>query len=335
MALVVQLINRAGAPIATHRFQQDSVIVGRALDCDLVLQDPHVDAQHLELKFDPRTGGLSGRDLGSLNGTWRVNQSKRGVPLKKKSPLPSYGPFFSGQILELGKTHLRVCSSVHEVAPPLPLSRWEALGHALAHWWLYGALGLILVILQVWDSFLSEPSAKKLSQFALSALYPLLAAVVYAGVWAFIGRNIRQDGKFPSHLTAALAGVTAVSVFDFSSPYWAFNWELGHWQDKLSDLFTAGAVYTVGLVSLSFATHLRGFAKVAVAMVAPLLLLIPFVLGILNEPEFRSSPPYDRTLVEPAWQFRQPGELDDFLSAAKKLYSAPPNPSPTGPSISE
>jgi hypothetical protein len=320
MALVVQLINRAGVASATHRFHQDRVILGRALDCDLVLQDPHVDAHHLEVTLDQQTGRLSGRDLGSLNGTWRLAQSQHGVLSKKKTPLSQASPFFSGQVFEFGKTHVRVCSSMHEVAPPLPLSRWEALGHAMAHWWIYCFLGLLMVALQVWDSYLSEPSAKKLSQFALSALYPLLAAVVYAGVWAFIGKNIRQDNKFTSHLTAALTAVVLVAAFEFITPYWAFHWEAGHWQDQAVTLFTAAIVFFVGFISLSFATHLQGFGKGAVAMVAPTLLLIPLILDILGEPEFHSAPPYDRTLVEPNWQFRQPGEVDDFLAATRKLY---------------
>lgn len=319
MALVLQLINRAGVVIATHRFHQDRLVVGRALDCDLVLQDPHVDAHHLEITMDAHTGRLSGRDLGSLNGTWRLAQNPRGV-LNKKTALSHEGPFFSGQVFELGKTHLRICSSLHEVAPPLPLSRWEALGHFMAHWWIYCVLGLLMIGLQVWDSYLSEPSTKKLSQFALGAIYPVLAAVVYAGVWGFIGKNIRQDNKFTSHLTAALAAILVVTAFEFSAPYWAFHWELGRWETNIVTVFTAAMVFGVGFISLSFATHLRGFGKSAVAMVAPLLLLIPLVLDILGEPEFLPVPPYDRSLVEPAWQLRPSDEVDDFLAAARKLY---------------
>jgi len=320
MALVVQMINRAGAVIATHRFQQDHIVVGRALDCDLVLQDPHVDAHHLEITRDHQTDRLNGRDLGSLNGTWRLAQNPHGVLSKKKSLLSHAGPFFSGQVFELGKTHLRVCSSLHEVAPTLPLSRWEALGQSMAHWWIYCVLGILMLTLQVWDSYLSEPNAKKLSQFALSALYPILAAVVYSGVWAFIGKNIRQDNKFTSHLTTALAALAVVAAFEFIAPYWAFHWELGRWENKIVTVFTAVVVFGVGFVSLSFATHLQGFGRSAVAMVAPLLLLIPLVLDILGEPEFLAAPPYNRSLVEPAWQLRQAGEMDDFLTAARKLH---------------
>ena len=320
MALVVQLINRAGAIIGSHSFQSDRIMLGRALDCDLVLQDPHVEAHHLEVVMEPESGRLSCRDLGSLNGTWRRTQNSGGTLSKKKTAVTGITPFFSGQIFELGKTHVRVCSSQHAVAPALPLSRWEALGHALAHWWIYCTLALLLLTLQVWDNYLSEPNTKKLYQYTLSALYPLLAAIVYAGVWAFIGRNIRHDGKFTSHMTAALAAVLAVSAFEFSAPYWAFNWSVWRWQSNSIAVFTAAIVFLLGFVTLSFATHLKALGKTAVALVAPMVLLIPTLLQILGEPEFRSIPPYDRSLVEPDWQFKKSNTVEEFLAATPSLY---------------
>ena len=323
MALVVQLVNRAGAVISTQVFDRERISIGRALDCDLVLQDPHVEPRHLEISVDGPSGRLASRDLGSLNGSWRIEQNPRGAWSKKKIRVRGSAPFFSGQIFEVGKSHLRICSSDHAVPPALPLSRWEALGHSLAHWWVYGLLALLLIGLQIWDSYLSEPSREKLSQFALNAIYPVLAAVVYAGVWGFIGKNIRHDGKFTSHLAAALAAILAVSAFEFSAPYWAFQGHLWRWQGNFVAVFSAAIVFLLGFLTLSFATHLRGFAKTAVALVAPTVLLIPMLLEILGEPEFSSAPPYNRSLVEPAWQFQESSTAEDFLRDAEKLFSQP------------
>lgn len=320
MALVVQLINRSGAVIATQKFNQDRIVLGRALDSDVILQDPHVDARHLVVEMDPATQRLAARDLSSLNGTWRMEQSHHGVPGRRKSRFTS-SPFFSGQVFELGRTHVRICASSHEVAPALPMSRWESLGHSLAHWWVYSLLVALLIVLQIWDAYLSNPEADKLSQYALSALYPILAAVAFAGLWGFIGKNIRHDAKFPTHLSAALAAVLAVSAFEFIAPYWAFQFDLWQWQGTLTAVFSALVVFALGVVTLSMATHLVGVVRTAVASVVPALLLIPTLLGILGRPEFQPLPPYDRSMVEPAMQFRPVTDEEEFLQAADKLYA--------------
>lgn len=321
MAIVVQVVNRGGAVISTQKFDGYQILLGRALDCDVILQDPHVEPRHLLVEQDPVTERLTAKDLSSLNGSWRIEQNRRGVLGRKKTKLTtSSSPFFSGQVFELGRSHLRICSQSHGVAPAIPLSRWESLGHTLAYAWIYCTLVALLIGLQVWDSYLSNPERKKLSLFALNALYPVLAAVAFAGVWAFIGKNIRHDGKFPTHLTTALAALLAVSAFEFIAPYWTFHFGLWHWQGASISLFSAATVFVLGFLTLSFATHLVGFVRAAVAAVVPLVLLIPMLLDILGRPEFQPLPPYDRAMVEPVMQFRASTDLTEFLSTSEELY---------------
>jgi hypothetical protein len=334
MALVVQLINRAGAVLSTQKFAQDRIVIGRALDCDLILQDPHVEPHHMVVEQDPATQGLYGRDMTTLNGTWRVEQNRLGVPGRRKSRVASGSPFFSGQLFELGRTQLRICSTTHEVAPAIPVSRWETLGHALSHWWIYSTLILLLVALQVWDAYLSDPKDNKLSQYALGALYPILAAVGFAGLWGFVGKNIRHDAKFSTHLSAALAALLAVSAFEFSAPYWAFQFGVWQWQSTVIALFTAAAVYVLGYMALTFATHLTGFVRAAVASVVPVVVLIPTLLTLLGRPEFQPLPPYDRSMVEPAMQFRAVTDVDEFIQATHQLYGRSPE-KPLDPTLEE
>lgn len=320
MALVVQQVNRAGAVISTQKFPGHRIVLGRALDCDVILQDPHIEPHHLVIEQDPVTDRLSATDLSSLNGSWRIEQNRRGVLGHKKTKLTANSPFFSGQVFELGRSHVRICSESHTVAPAIPLSRWEALGHRLSHWWVYGTLVILLIALQVWDSYLSNPERKKLSQFLLSALYPVLGAVVFAGIWAFIGKNIRHDTKFSTHLSTALAALLAVAVFEFIAPYWVYHFGVWNWQGGSVTLFTAATVFALGYMTLSFATHLVGLMRVGVAAVVPMVLLIPMLLEILGQPEFNSSPPYDRSMVEPAMQFRKATDVAEFIEASEKLY---------------
>jgi hypothetical protein len=321
VALIVQIINRSGVPISSHRVSAERVVLGRALDSDVILQDPHVNPHHLEIVVDSATGKLMARDMSTINGTWCIEQNKRGSVSRHKSPLNGAGPFFSGQIFELGKTYVRICSTQHAVAPALPLSRWDALGAATSHWWLFVLLGVMLITLDIWDGFLSNPDRKHMAKNAIEALYPILAAGVYAGIWGLVGKIIRHDAKFTSHFTVALAGMLALTCIQVIMPYGVFN--LGGWEfQPLIDAAVSGILLLIlGLISLSLATHLRNLARFAIAMIAPVLIMVTSVQGIISRAEFRSAPPYDRSLVEPKWQFRQANTVEEFLSVSQDLYA--------------
>src|SRR6185503_7822620 len=58
-------------------FEQESVLIGRTSDCDVVLYDPGVSRKHARIFSDP--GGYFVEDMGSSNGT-KVN----GAIIKKK-----------------------------------------------------------------------------------------------------------------------------------------------------------------------------------------------------------------------------------------------------------
>jgi pSer/pThr/pTyr-binding forkhead associated (FHA) protein len=64
------------------------LIIGRALDCDLKLQDPRVSRHHCVLTFDGQHLGI--RDLGSRSGTLVNNQ-----PVGLCQSLLHHGDLFS------------------------------------------------------------------------------------------------------------------------------------------------------------------------------------------------------------------------------------------------
>jgi hypothetical protein len=320
MALVVQIINRNGVPISSHRIHTHRAVLGRSLDCDVILQDPHINPHHMEIIIDPDSGKLTGRDLSTTNGTWQLNQNKRGVVGRNKAPFNGARPFFSGQVFELGKTYVRICSNQHSVAPALPLSHWDALGAATSHGWLFVLLSVLLVSVEIWDGLLSNPDHKHISKTVVEAFYPILAAGVYAGIWALVGKIIRHDAKFSSHFTVALAGMLALTCVQVIMPYGIFNLGGGELQPLIDSAIGAVLLLILGLISLSLTTHLHPLPRFAVAMIVPVLICVSAAQGVINRAEFRSSPPYDRSLVEPEWQFRKASSVESFLAASQALY---------------
>jgi serine/threonine protein kinase len=61
------LVVEEGDTTSEHRLGPSSVVIGRAAECDVVIQDKAVSRKHLRLSYE--TGGFVAYDLGSSNGT--------------------------------------------------------------------------------------------------------------------------------------------------------------------------------------------------------------------------------------------------------------------------
>lgn len=70
----------------------DSFSVGRAPDCDLVVDDPSVSKRHAELRWNAATRQAAVKDLGSTNGT-HIDEVSIGTKL---------APLFDGTVLTFG-----------------------------------------------------------------------------------------------------------------------------------------------------------------------------------------------------------------------------------------
>jgi pSer/pThr/pTyr-binding forkhead associated (FHA) protein len=74
-------IEQNGVKTVTEIFPLKNSItrVGRSLECEIVISDPHISSQHLQI--DKTRQGFTISDLGSVNGTY-VNSSKLLKPVQ-------------------------------------------------------------------------------------------------------------------------------------------------------------------------------------------------------------------------------------------------------------
>ncbi len=322
MAIVVEVLNRSGHVISSHKFSGERVVIGRGLNVDLTLQDPHIDARHLIVERAEDTHNLYCEDINSRNGVYQLRARKPGygISFKHKMRLASRKLFYSGQQFLLGRTVIRIYDADHPVAAPLALSRWEDIGHGLSHWGVWLSTIVAIVLCQGVDAYLDDPTQKNLWRYVLPSGYALLAALGYAGLWAFIGRNLRHEGRFTVHFSIALLGILALTAFDWFLPVLVFNLRLWWAQTMISALFSAVLAFAVGFLALHFAAHLKPAVRAAVAMVVPTALLLSVIIATITRPEFQPTPGYETALVSPKWQVRGSIEREEFLDEAFELF---------------
>ncbi|HEX7640532.1 MAG TPA: FHA domain-containing protein [Burkholderiaceae bacterium] len=188
---LIESLDRDGLPRQLLRVTAWPVSVGRAVDNDLVLDDPHVAARHLVL--EERADGVHLVPGPSVNG---VHLRRSTIVLGESAPLPGNGCFV------VGATTLRVRLATDVLAPEVPLAGAHVGGRRRA-------LELLALVLAAaaWEGF-SEWLSSAPGQPGTEAAGLYMAAPVglglWCGLWALGSKLFQRQFAFWPHLRVAL-----------------------------------------------------------------------------------------------------------------------------------
>lgn len=189
---LIEVLDRDGHPRQVLRVAQWPVRIGRAIDCDLVLDDPHVAALHATL--DWRDDGLHVLPAATVNGV-RLGAS---VIAPGSSPLlPA-----SGQLV-MGATTLRVRLAGDVLAPEqrfVDLHKYETR-HAIQ-------LVALIALAAVWEGFvqwLTTIPGTPGSALAMSYLSKPALLMLWCAAWAIGSMLFQHRFAFWAHLRVALS----------------------------------------------------------------------------------------------------------------------------------
>ena len=317
---LIETLDRDGQPRQVLRVSQWPVRIGRAIDCDLVLDDPHVAAHHATL--DWREDGLHVEPVASLNGV----RLGRAVIAPGSTPLlPA-----SGQ-LTLGATTLRVRLASEALTPEQPLL--DLHQHERRHATVLIALIVFAALWKGFELWLGTAPGTQGSVLAWSYLSAPAGLVIWCAAWAIGSMLFQRRFAFWAHLRVALSCLLIGVVTEAASAQLAFAL-------SMPAIEKAGRLVFVGAIALMMWRHMglllptrrRAFAIAiasAVAVGGGLLLIDrsmqqqPLVgdlyLGTISLPGMRlaktvsadafvkSAAPLEKTLSH----WAKPGDDDD------------------------
>ena len=233
--------------------------IGRALDNDVVLADPHAAPHHLRID-DSAEGGpqLSVGDTrnGLLLGTLKLAAGERRA-------LPNTGPAIE---LTVGRTALRLRLPGQTLAPELPLAAVPPQRHHLTQLALAAVVLLAALVFNAWLD--SDPDGLW-RNLASAVVASVVGAAVWCGLWALLSKTFTRQGRFGWHLR----------VFVFASLAWLVVGALPHvfgfvlswpWLGDfafIASYVVAGVAFYFHLLAVEPARH-RLMRWVAVAGVA-------------------------------------------------------------------
>ncbi len=233
---VIDVEERDGHYRQRHEVQRWPVCIGRALDNDIVLDDPHVAAHHLDLI----------QDKGRIRFT--VGETCNGVRINGQTHVAGGSGIWPGHSeLHLGHTLLRLRTAAEPLPDEVRLFR-AGLGLGMAS---ILSLGFVAYAFMGWESWLGMGGEAVLWR----VLAPLFIGFTFllafwAGGWSLVSKLFTKRLQFARHLRLALLWVLVMMIADELAKLIAFaiNW---------SALERYGTLLALVGVGVLVAAHLR------------------------------------------------------------------------------
>ncbi len=311
--MIIEIVSKTGRSMELHAFHKNRVSIGRAYSNDLILQDPYMEAEHLEVFLEADSGCLYVQDRGSVNGTHVLGSNKEiaaDIPVTLKP----------GEILSLGKTHIRVVDEKQSIPSALKLSALEPLFTRLGNWWLTVVAIVILTGQTLLTAYWQNPHSEKLLRELVPVVFLVLLAVCYGTVWVMAARLNKGEGRFLFNANLLLLMLVVDTTFQMLKPVYQYNLGWLFSGKYLMMLLVFIITSLMFYISLTQTLNARRWLAVGFASIVGFLFVLNDLTKVLFPPDFRQAPSYDMTLVAPPYQFRKPVSEEKFLLNVEDSY---------------
>lgn len=259
--VLVETLGGHGHVRSRERVQPDETArftIGRGVEADVVLEDPHIAPLHAAVTIDP-DGAVRVDDLGTINGVIVSGERRHGA----KQLLAPGGEF------RLGRTMLRVRTPEQSVAPERP-------DHTAAHTssttpWVVLVCGLAIGAYVVHANWMSAPR-DLVSDSVAGLLATGSVAGVWIGLWSLLSRILLGEWRWVRHAAILFGAATAFIVINEALDLAWFSLDLPQVGSRTIALATT--LFTVAFYQhLQLATHLMRLRTAAIAVLLPVVLV--------------------------------------------------------------
>jgi Inner membrane component of T3SS, cytoplasmic domain len=302
---VIEILDRDGHARQLVPVWHWPVTIGRAIECDVVLDDPHVAARHATVS--DQDGQLDLQVGDTING---VQVGKTRVRSGKRSPLPP------GEAFQLGGTRLRVRRASDPVTPERAL----AVEPANSRRSLF-VLALALVAWSLGEQWLNtDPGARFTDYLPVLVGSPALLGL-WCFVWALGSKLFRHRFEFFAHARVAVTYLLIAAAAGLILPLvaYALSWAF---PSRIASLVGGAVIWAMVFKHLSIImpSHRR---VTAVAMGIVFVGSVVVMMARSFQVNDRLFPElYVTTLAPPAFRVAPTVTTDRFLEESRKLKAA-------------
>ena len=220
-AALLEAVDRDGTVRQAWRIERWPVSIGRALDNDVVLSEPHVAAHHAMIDLlaaadgapativvsagDTRNGVVVGRERVAGGAAREVTDTGRDLDL------------------QVGRTQLRLRLPGHALAAEQPMSAVATTEH---HWLATAALALVVLAIVLANTWIdSDPDVVSRSVGAV-LLTTIAGGAIWCGLWALLSKTFTRQSHFGWHVRVFVVASLALLVLSVLPALvaFAFSW---------------------------------------------------------------------------------------------------------------
>jgi pSer/pThr/pTyr-binding forkhead associated (FHA) protein len=304
---VIDVLDRDGQVRQTFVVPHWPLRIGRALDNDVVLSDPHVAAHHLSI-----VDGESGLALSVADTVNGVQLGGRHLRRGEQAVLPTSGDAIA---LGLGRTHLRLRLPSHTLAPELADAVIAPLARRLA---ASVVAALVLLGSVLFGTYLAA-DPEGLTRAAGSALLgAFVGAALWCGFWAMLSKVFTRQAHFGWHVRVFLLSGLALMVLGVVPALlaFAFSWPWATDFSFVGEITVVAAALYFHLLAVEPARH--RVLKWVAAVCAGVGIGLTLWFNVQRSDRFGDEL-YMTHLFPPALRVAKPISTDTFVNGLAPL----------------
>ncbi len=310
MEVALKIVGREQRQILRLPLGEAGIVLGRGWNCEAILNDSRVDAQHARLRVGA-DGELQVLDLDSINGTKLNGHVLNGDPT----------PLASGSVLTLGRTQVTVFDPDHPVPAARRPSALDSIRDGFSRSGVVLLLTLVCVAIGVGVEYLGYTGKFKTEDFISQLLGILTVGVVWTLFWAAVGKMVRGEAHLMANWCIAMLAAAAGSIGSELSAWVGFNSQSAGVFEFTSSLITFAILVLTLLFALAFNTNIGRRTRLGLALLPAVVLIgINTILPLFDDDKSVNVPPALLISQPPAFKVGSESSADAFLETSGKLF---------------
>ena len=305
----IEVVDRSGQVRERISLDQDPLVLGRAYDSDVIVDDVYLCPHHVRIRLDD-DGQLHVEDMDTVNG---LSRQRHGVRENQLTLVP-------GEDCYIGWTKLRFRSRQAEVVPArVDLSQQFIYGALQQPAWLVLLISLPFLHL-VYVTWLEQASEVEWHSLLIAPATVYTVLCLWAMVWAIIGRVLVHRAMFLTHLAIGAVLASLTMIIESLVGYMMFVFDM--------DSMTMPLLHTTGFIAsvlvfymhLHFASRMKyGMQVVTAVGISAIISLVSLYVDLTTRDVFNSVPVYHVTLKPPAYKPPSQMSADEFFAGMDEI----------------
>lgn len=308
--IIIEELSRNYKVLARHKYAQDNIAVGRSYDSDIIISDPHVCPEHINLSFNGENWQI--KDLDTVNGSFLGD--------KKKSA--DQHIINSGDIITLGNSQIRFIFPNHPVEQSILFSPFESLINFTKKPAVLITSILIFACLAAHLNYLNHTKEVTFTQLLVPTISMVLAFALWPCGVALVSHLTKNESRVWHQLGVSFVIINIFWLTDFIESILLFNLPSNVLISIVVMALPMILAFCLFWLNAYIGFHMTNKRRNIVA--AGLVVLFfggPSIIQMSKQPDFRAAPSYNNILMPPAFLFTATNSSDSFIKESELLFA--------------